>query len=140
MNKIITCLGAAALTLTAAAGVATAKDGARMEKFFEKVDVNGDGAITQSESQTFRDARFQRMDSDGDGVVTLQEMTEAGRKRGGDWAAKRFERMDANGDGVIRRTEFEDMAARRFEAMDANGDGAITMEEVREGFARRKGG
>lgn len=140
MNKVITCLGAAALALTAATGAANAKDGARMEKFFQKVDVNGDGAITQSESQTFRDARFQRMDADGDGGVTLQELTEVGRQRGGDRAAKRFERMDANGDGVIRRTEFEDMAARRFEAMDANGDGAITMEEIRAGLGRRKGG
>ncbi len=140
MNNLKICACVAALALTGFTGTAIAKDGQRLDQFFDRADADGNGAITSIEAQAIRDARFSRMDANGDGAVSLEEMSEAARKRRADRMAKRFERMDANGDGMLRRTEFEDAAARRFELMDANGDGALTKEEIREGFARRKGG
>ena len=138
MTRTLLLAAAAATAMTA--GIAMAKDGQRGAKIFERLDINGDGAISASESESFRAERVARMDANGDGRVTIEEMREAGRKRRADRTAKRFEKMDANGDGVVQRAEFEDMAAKRFDRMDANGDGQVTIEEIRARKGRRKGG
>ena len=120
-------------------GAAMADGGKRAQKMFDRLDVNGDGRITQEEAQGLRDQRFARMDANGDGRVTLSEMQDAGRKRRAERMAKRFEKMDANGDGSLARSEYEDLAVRRFQRMDANGDGALTLDEIKA-RRHRKGG
>ncbi len=137
MKKIVMLSGAGALLLAATG--AFAKDGNRAEAIFQRLDTNGDGAISARESEAFRDERFAKMDADGDGTVTMAELTEAGRQRQAERSAKRFERMDTNGDGAIQKTEFEEVAAKRFERLDANGDGAVTLEEIRDRKGRRGG-
>ena len=54
----------------------TARDehGKRGERFFAKLDTNGDGAIDASESASKAQHIFARMDDNGDGVVTEDEI------------------------------------------------------------------
>ncbi len=64
----------------ALAGDARPASDERMEKFrqkmeqrMQKVDADGDGAISKEEFLAEAEARFDRMDSDGDGKITAEE-------------------------------------------------------------------
>lgn len=63
------------------------------EQFFQRMDQNGDGAVTRDEFRGPDDA-FARMDSDGDGKATLEEFNSNMRNRRGgddgqtDWRAR----------------------------------------------------
>jgi Ca2+-binding EF-hand superfamily protein len=130
-------LGFGALVL--AGGLAHGDE--RMARFMERVDANGDGAISRDEARVFRAERFGRLDANGDGKVTMAEMEDAARARVAERVAKRFEMLDANGDGSVDRAEFDARADRRFDRWDENGDGVVTEEEIRAMRGRhRRGG
>lgn len=115
---------------------------AREGRIFDRLDANGDGAITFEELQSHRDAMLERVDANGDGVVSRDEMqarvAERQSKRA-ERAGQRFERLDANGDGMVDRDERRAAAEARFERMDRDGDGRITREEARELREERRG-
>ena len=114
-----------------------------------RADANGDGLIQMAEIEAQAEQRFARLDLDGNGAITQAEATEAREKmkammaerraggegkrrggrggRGGDGAM--FERADANGDGQLTFAEFSAPMMQRFAQHDANGDGAISAEE-----------
>lgn len=82
------------------------------------------GPMTLADMQARSDRRFDRMDANGDGAVTSEEMGD-GEGRG----ARMLERADANNDGRITRAEMQAGTAAMFRRMDANGDGKVTEEE-----------
>ena len=82
MKKLL-MLSAAALVLSAGGAFAERGEGGdgpghhkgerhekRMEKMFDKKDIDGDGAISQDEHNKASDEWFKEMDADGDGKVT----------------------------------------------------------------------
>ncbi len=90
---------------------------------------------------------FNAMDADGDGAVTLEEMQAAkhrphrgeraegkpeGKERG-----DRFARLDADGDGRISKDEFMAGSQKMFERMDKNDDGKIERGEMRGGHGKK---
>ncbi|MEM0990559.1 MAG: hypothetical protein AAGK00_16950 [Pseudomonadota bacterium] len=135
-----TLMAAAATSLALAAGTAMAQDGQRGERMFDRIDLNGDGTITQAEMEDFSAERFVAMDVNGDGLVSLTEMEEASKRRSADRAGRRFERLAADGNGVVDRSELLIRVAERFERLDADGNGAVTKTEARDQMRRRKGG
>ena len=48
--------------------------GAHKGKMFEKMDTDGDGAISLEEHSAKAERRFKKMDADGDGKVTREEI------------------------------------------------------------------
>ncbi len=90
-RKIVTAFFLGMLSAQVVAGEATSVSGDRMEKFrqkmeqrLQKVDTDGDGAISKAEFLAEAEAKFDRMDANGDGKITPEErdaMREKWRRR-----------------------------------------------------------
>ncbi|MHA7832863.1 MAG: EF-hand domain-containing protein [Algiphilus sp.] len=120
----------AAAALLGLSGAAMAQPGA----MFDKVDRNGDGAISREEAAAARTKAFERLDSNGDGVINREEI-DARRERAQHRGDKMFSKADANGDGQISREEF--MAhGGMMQRADSDGDGRVTREEAEAMRAR----
>ncbi|MGE4313463.1 MAG: hypothetical protein AB7E85_04235, partial [Pseudobdellovibrionaceae bacterium] len=50
-----------------------AKDGPKGDRFFAKMDTDGDGVVTKSEFQSHGDEMFSKMDGNGDGKIEKEE-------------------------------------------------------------------
>ncbi len=97
MRKTTLFLAGATAFGLALAGTADAAEQSGHGKFFDKLDANKDGAITQVEARAARTRHFDRLDRDHDGTISLEEFHAKG--------ARRFLRFDLDGDGRITREE-----------------------------------
>jgi Ca2+-binding EF-hand superfamily protein len=138
--------------LLAASGTALAADSAAERppaqagagQYFQRLDTNGDGAISREEAQGHPriEQAFEAMDADKDGKVTEAEFRAAmesyREQKGGDKgrAVKdRWSKVDANGDGAISRDEAAQgspFVAKHFDEIDADKNGQITPQEIRD--------
>ena len=78
---------------------------------------------------------FNRLDTNHDGMITQDEIraaTEARRAEMQAKAAARFKAADKNGDGFLSKEEAAaiPMIARNFDALDTNKDGQLSPEEL----------
>lgn len=137
--KRILALAVAAATAAAAPALAGPGHGPG-GKFMQRMDLNGDGAVSAAEAAALRAVRFLSLDTDDDGAVTEAEMIERIRARIEARVAKRFARLDRNGDGRIDRDEFELAGTERFARLDADGDGMASGDELRAGLHRHRHG
>lgn len=87
-----------------------------------------------------RRAFFDRLDRDGDGALTAADRRDRDdRRRRGSAFRRIFSRLDADGDGALDRPEFsripwhrgidDEDIARRFRALDRDGDGKLGPRE-----------
>ncbi|MBB5519361.1 EF-hand domain-containing protein [Amphiplicatus metriothermophilus] len=123
--------------LSVAAGVAAAAS-AGPDGRWEKLDRDGDGAVSFSEMMERHRAMFEAADANGDGAVSREEMKAFHEKKRAEMKARRF--PDRDGDGVVSKAEFRASADERFDRLDADGDGVLTEEEMkagRHGWKRR---
>ncbi len=97
MRKTTLLLAGATAFGLALAGTAGAAEQPSHGKFFDKLDTNKDGVITQVEARAARTRHFDRLDRDHDGTISLEELHAKG--------ARRFLRFDLDGDGRITREE-----------------------------------
>ncbi|MBK6895559.1 MAG: EF-hand domain-containing protein [Alphaproteobacteria bacterium] len=67
----------------------------RMEKMFDKKDIDGDGAISQDEHNKASDEWFKEMDADGDGKVTKDEAKAHGEAMRKKWHDRKEKGDDA---------------------------------------------
>jgi len=99
--------------------------------FFERIDADGDGKVTQAEAPAQAWDRLSKRDADGDGAVSREELAGGGRPgRGGANPLQRmFQFLDENGDDSISQEE----AGERWERLsrlDRDGSGAVTKDEL----------
>jgi Ca2+-binding EF-hand superfamily protein len=139
MLLIVVLVGLGAMA-TAAARAGEAGSGRLMERLFQKMDSDGDGALSAAEGEAAAETMFDRRDANGDGVLTEAEfMAEKGGGRLSSeqqqkldaLRAKRFAAMNKDGDGQVSAAEFFAAAQQRFTAADGNGDGRVTKDELR---------
>jgi Ca2+-binding EF-hand superfamily protein len=102
------------------------------QKYFDRIDANHDGVITQDEYIAAATARFNKADVDGTGELTAQQIASSPRtlKREQHFAAREVKHMDTNGDGVVSQDEYIAAAKSRFTRLDRNGDGFIDADEM----------
>ncbi|MEO1491811.1 MAG: signal transduction protein [Pseudomonadota bacterium] len=100
-----------------------------------RADIDGDGAVSQSEATEARRAMFSRLDGDNDGQISGRELDLA-RDRIAAMARMmdsmvelRSQRLDSDGDGALSEAEF---TARNpmFDLVDRNGDGIASPAEI----------
>ena len=136
---IVVLTGLAAMTAVAARAGETGS-GRLMERLLQKLDADGDGALSSAEGEAAAEKMFDRRDADGDGALSEAEfMADKGRGRlSADqqqkrdaFRAKRFAAMDKDGDGKVSAAEYFAAAQLRFTAADGNGDGRVTKDELR---------
>ncbi|QKC95953.1 EF-hand domain-containing protein [Mesorhizobium sp. NZP2298] len=105
------------------------------QRILQRIDTNGDGAISKDEMTAARERLFRKLDRNGDGVIDEKEM-ESARQAIKDRAevaqarlGSRWRRMDANGDGKVSEQEFAS-SMPLFDLADRDGDGKISADEI----------
>lgn len=141
-NTLITCtLGLAALL----AGAAQAGDSPRSDAPHDTMhaDKDGDGRVSRAEATAAGAERsgewFDKLDQDKDGYVTQDELKQARQTRRemrGDMKekmAQRFKEADANSDGQLSLDEVQSKMPRlaeRFNTLDADKNGLLSKDEI----------
>ncbi|AZO15396.1 MULTISPECIES: EF-hand domain-containing protein [unclassified Mesorhizobium] len=105
------------------------------QRILQRLDTNGDGAISKDEMLAARERLFKRLDRNGDGVIDESEI-ETARQAIDDRAlaaearlGNRWRRMDRNGDGKVTEDEFQ-ASTPLFDLADRNGDGRLSADEI----------
>ncbi len=127
---------ACALTV---AGASAASGEARRTRFFDRLDVDSSGAVSQAEFDRARESSFAAIDSDADGALAPGEFVERPVRTGSVPPARkesirllrthRFGDLDRDGDGRVTRAEYLAFGRALFRAIDRNGDGVMTKAE-----------
>lgn len=149
MKRPFILIGATAALVAAGAVIASEGHGRhgdraeRIDRMFERMDANKDGAIDASEREAMRAARFGAVDADGDGAITREEMRAHAVARATDRADAQFARLDGDGNGALDQSEVEARHERRdgrwLNRLDTDGDGRITREEALAAKPHRHG-
>lgn len=136
-RSLALALSGSALALFGLAFAASAQDDPldgppedRAAMMIERIDTDGDGAISRAEMEAHHAARFEAADTNNDGGISFEEMQAARERRAAEHAQRMFARMDANGDGVITPDEQGEREHDPFARLDADGDGLITADEL----------
>ena len=147
MKTLSTCVCALALFAgTAYAGDPPKSDAPRAMKS----DTDGDGRVSRAEAESSGAERsgkwFDKLDTNKDGYVTQDEMKQARDTRHqqhGDMKEKaeaRFKEADVNGDGQLSLDEVQSKMPKlgdRFTTLDKDKNGMLSKEEIKQGGSGR---
>ena len=134
-----------ALTLAALlAGTAVAGNPAHDQM---RADTDGDGRVSRAEATAAGSQRsgewFDKLDLDKDGYITQDEMRQARETRRAGMREKvdeHFKAADTNGDGQLSLDEVQakmPKLAERFSKVDKDGNGFLSKEELQRGPRHR---
>ena len=120
----------------------------REQARFAEQDANKDGKLSKQELARLPGDWFERLDLNGDGFVTQDEMKEAHaamkerfEKGMHEHGAGMFDRLDSNKDGVVDQSELAAQAKQRFDRLDTDKNGSLSKEELSaRGCGFHKGG
>ena len=144
-------LSTCALALAALlAGTAMAGDKPRGDAPGLRADTDGDGRVSRAEASAAASNKssewFDKLDTDKDGYVTQDEMKQARadrqHKRGEmkERMEARFKETDANNDGQLSLDEVQaknPKLAERFSTLDADKNGMLSKDELKRGHPGR---
>ena len=144
-TTLFTCtLGLATLL----AGAAAAGDSPRSDAPHDTMhaDTDGDGRVSRAEATAAGAQRsgewFDKLDLNKDGYITEDEMKQARETRHGmhgdmkEKMEQRFNEADTNGDGQLSLDEAQakmPRLAEHFSALDTDKNGQLSKEEIRSG-------
>ncbi|TPM07352.1 MULTISPECIES: EF-hand domain-containing protein [unclassified Mesorhizobium] len=105
------------------------------QRILQRIDTNGDGAISKDEMTAARERLFRKLDRNGDVVIDEKEI-ESARQAIKDRAevaqarlGNRWRRLDTNGDGKVSEKEFAS-SMPLFDLADRDGDGKLSADEI----------
>ncbi len=108
-----------------------------------RADTDGDGRVSRAEAEAAGSKRstdwFDKLDLNKDGYVTQDETRQAKEARRGEMKARfdeRFKEADANNDGQLSLDEVQAKMPRmadRFSAIDTDKNGMLSREELQHG-------
>lgn len=102
-----------------------------MLQMLQKVDADGDGAVTQAEIDTFRSGLVSEADASGDGNISLAEFETIYLKMVQNRMVDAFQHLDEDGDGMVTQAEMDAKFGNVVERMDRNGDGKLDRADHR---------
>lgn len=136
------CLAAVALL----AGQAFAGDQPHGDAPGMRADTDGDGRVSRAEATAASNERsqdwFDKVDLNKDGYVTQEELKQVRETRHSHMKARmeeRFKEADANGDDQLSLDEAQakmPKLAERFSTLDADKNGMLSKDELKRGHGR----
>jgi hypothetical protein len=123
---------------------------AKADKIFARMDVNGDGTLSQADRAARLKAHFAEIDADKNGSISEAEFMAAREERmekredrrqargdrpgrgkdGHDGSGMHMMKLaDTNADQKVSKAEFRAAAEARFTRADTNNDGTLTRDE-----------
>ena len=107
----------------------------RLERLFQRLDLNGDQRLERREveSHPYLRKHFSRLDQQRRGYLTPTDLRPTASGSDRERARSFIDRTDRNNDGVLDRQEAEvyPWLQRRFRDADRNSDGVIGPEELK---------
>lgn len=113
-----------------------------IRNLFDRIDRNGDGAISEEEFRNWMAAVYGRKDADGNRILTWAELHPEGRPQPADWIdfslddvmdaiPVAFAQRDTDGDGKLSRAEMAVASPGAFveKAAEADAKAADASEE-----------
>lgn len=107
-------------------------------QMMEKVDANGDRAVTQTEIDTFRAGIVSDADTSGEGDISLDEFETIYLQMVRNRMVDAFQKLDEDGDGAVTQAEMDQKFGSIVERMDRNDDGQLDRSD-RAGRGNRDG-
>jgi hypothetical protein len=104
--------------------------------FFQEIDADADGSVTEAEVEAFRGAQLAAADTDGDGAVSLDEFATVYFVRVRPQMVDAFQGFDDDGDGSVTSAELEARLADVVSRLDRNGDGVVNPDDRGRGDRR----
>jgi Ca2+-binding EF-hand superfamily protein len=98
------------------------------EHWFEHLDANKDGQVTQKEAEDAAGNLFDRLDANHDGAVTREESDAGAQAIRHEMLTAHFKQLDANGDGHLTQDEAK-IPQRFFDRLDTNNDHVLSLDE-----------
>ena len=125
-----TAVLAAPFVLNAHAFPGGGKGGKGGQHFIERMDTNGDGAVTAEEIEAQRAGKFAQFDANKDGELSPDEFNALEEDMRRERQQAHFQRMDADGNKSVSLEEFSGPRDKMFERFDKNKDGKLTADEM----------
>lgn len=121
IKLILLSLVVSSSAFAAESDVAAQPDGEGAVEMFQRLDANGDQAVTKEELHAHYNVLHTQMDADQDQKVHRDEV-EADK-------GERFDEVDTDGDGYVSYDEGFAIEEARFADADTDGDGNVTWAE-----------
>ncbi len=106
------------------------KGGKFGKAFIERMDADGDGAVTKAEIESKRTAKFDEFDANKDGQLSADEFNALHEDRKQKRMEARFAKFDEDNNSTISAEEFGSRTDDMFERFDKNKDGKLTADEL----------
>ena len=146
-TSLTTCAVAIAALLAGHAIAGDAPHGDGQHHDIMRADTDGDGRVSRAEATAAGSERssewFDKLDLNKDGYITQDEMNQAREARHGEMKARfeeRFKDADSNHDGQLSLDEVQakmPRLAERFSALDTDKNGQLSKEELQRGAPGR---
>lgn len=107
--------------------------GNAMMQFFDEIDADNDGSVTQIEVDQFLATQLTEGDTDGNGSVGLEEFQVIYFERTHPQMVDAFQDLDDDGDGQVTSAELSNRFGTIVERMDRNGDDTLSADDRRRG-------
>ena len=98
------------------------------EHWFQSMDTNNDGQVTQQEMEAGTQRLFDRLDANKDGEITREEAETGAAAIRKEELTAHFRELDADKDGRLTADESK-IPQRFFDRLDTNHDHALSLEE-----------
>ena len=138
----LACVAGTVAAMPASAQATETANGTAL--LYQRMDLNGDGAIDANELEALRARVFAQLDMDRDGELNEHEFVDQWVSQAVDESdprreavsglrRDRFAEMDRNRDRMLSREEYLSDGNTRFQNADADGDGKLTIDEFSVG-------
>ncbi len=98
-------------------------------RMLERLDADGDGAVTQEEIDTVLAGSLAEFDASGDQSLTLDEFQGLWLDHMRERMVDHFQALDADGDGLVTEEELDRPFGNLVDRMDRNGDGQLSLDD-----------
>jgi hypothetical protein len=134
---ISACAGALAGTAAAKPAEKMKEKPTAAGKNWQTHDGDASGSLSEAEFVAFKAAGFSKMDVDGDGALTQTEFATRGKQQSEESKTRlteAFAKLDKDADGSVSLADLDAKSKREFKKFDADANGEISPDDAPKAF------